>query len=122
MVELAPGVFVTEVVIILTSVPTGDQGETLARCLIDDRLAACVNLLAPMTSFYRWKGAVERDVERQLVVKTTWARVPEIRSRVAAMHSYELPEFLVLPVADGSPGYLEWVRSETVVRDAEDTR
>ena len=112
----------TDVVIVLTSVPEGDEGEALARRLIDDRLAACVNLLAPMTSFYRWKGVVERDVERQLVVKTTQDRVPEIRSRLAAMHSYELPEFLVLPVADGSPGYLEWVRNETVVRDAENTR
>jgi len=113
---------VTDVVIVLTSVPVGDQGEALARRLLDDRLAACVNLLAPMTSFYRWNGAIERDVERQLVVKTTMERVPEIRARLVAMHSYELPEFLVLPVADGSPGYLEWVRSETAVRDAENTR
>jgi len=113
---------VTDVVIVLTTVPVGDQGEALARRLIDDRLAACVNLLAPMTSFYRWNGAVERDVERQLVVKTTADRLPEVRARLAAMHSYELPEFLVLPVADGSPAYLEWVRGETAVRDAENTR
>ena len=112
----------TDVVIVLTSVPLGDQGEALARRLIDDRLAACVNLLAPMTSFYRWNGAVERDVERQLVVKTTADRVSEIRSRVAAMHSYELPEFLVVAVADGSPGYLEWVKGETAAADAAKTR
>ena len=112
----------TDVVIVLTTVPVGDQGEALARRLVDDRLAACVNLLAPMTSFYRWNGAVERDIERQLVVKTTADRLPEVRARLAAMHSYELPEFLVLPVADGSPGYLEWVRSETAARDAENTR
>jgi periplasmic divalent cation tolerance protein len=111
----------TDVVLVLTTVPVGDQGESLARRLIEDRLAACVNVLAPMTSFYRWNGNIDRDVERQLVIKTTADRVAEIRSRVTILHSYELPEFLIVPVADGSPSYLDWVRGESAP-DIERTR
>lgn len=102
----------TDVVLILTTVPADDRGEVIARTLVDERLAACVNLLAPMTSFYRWEGTVERDVERQLIVKTTRDRVLAIQERLAQLHSYELPEFVVLPVSDGSTGYLEWVRNQ----------
>jgi periplasmic divalent cation tolerance protein len=104
---------VTDVVLVLTTVPIGDRGDAIARALVDERLAACVNLLGPMTSFYRWHGAVERDVERQLVIKTTRGRVAAIQARLVALHSYELPEFVVLPVSDGGPAYLEWVRNET---------
>ena len=103
----------TDVVLILTTVPIGDRGDAIARALVDERLAACVNLLGPMTSFYRWHGAVERDVERQLIIKTTRGRVAAIQARLIALHSYELPEFVVLPVSDGGPAYLEWVRNET---------
>ena len=103
----------TDVVLILTTVPVGERGEQIAKALVEERLAACVNLLAPMISFYRWKGTVERDTEQQLVIKTTRDRVDAVRLRVAALHSYELPEFVVLPVSDGSTGYLDWVRTET---------
>jgi periplasmic divalent cation tolerance protein len=101
-----------DVVLILTTVPVGEGGETIARALVDERLAACVNVHAPMTSFYRWHGAVQRDVERQLVIKTTRDRVSAIQARLASLHAYELPEFVVLPVADGSAAYLDWVRTE----------
>ena len=103
----------TDVVLILTTVPDGDAGETIARALVDERLAACVNVLTPMTSLYRWKGVVERDLERQLVIKTTAHRIASIQSRLRELHPYELPEFLVLPVSEGSAAYLEWVASET---------
>jgi periplasmic divalent cation tolerance protein len=103
----------TEIVIVLTTVPVGDQGEIIARALVEERLAACVNVHDPMTSLYRWQGALEREVERQVVIKTTRDRVPAIHARLMELHSYELPEFLVLPVADGSTAYLDWVRSET---------
>ena len=102
-----------DVVLVLTTVPVGDLGETVARTLVEERLAACVNVSAPMTSFYRWHGAVERDVERQIVIKTTAQQVPAIRARLAGLHVYELPEFVVLSVADGSAAYLDWVRAET---------
>jgi periplasmic divalent cation tolerance protein len=104
---------VTDVVLVLTTVPVGERGEAIARALVDERLAACVNLLGPMTSFYRWDGAVERDVERQLIIKTTHGRVAAIQARLVELHSYDLPEFVVLPVSDGGPSYLDWVRNET---------
>jgi periplasmic divalent cation tolerance protein len=103
----------TDIVLILTTVPDGDLGETIARSLVDERLAACVNLLAPMTSVYRWRGVMEREIERQVVIKTTRERVAAVRARLTQLHSYEVPEFIVLPVVDGSTAYLEWVRAET---------
>ncbi len=99
----------TEVVIILTAVPDGDLGDTIARRLIEQRLAACVNIGAPMTSIYRWRGTVEREAERQVVIKTTREHIPAVQACIAEVHSYELPEFVVLAVADGSPAYLDWV-------------
>ncbi|HKT81472.1 MAG TPA: divalent-cation tolerance protein CutA [Vicinamibacterales bacterium] len=106
----------TNFVLVLTTVPVGELGESLARRLVDERLAACVNVLAPMTSFYRWEGRVERDVERQLIIKTTREQVDVVRARLAECHSYELPEFLVLEVADGARAYLDWVRDATTIQ------
>ena len=102
-----------DVVLLLTTVPVGEPGERIARALVDERLAACVNLYAPMTSVYRWKGGVETDVERQMIVKTTAEQLSRIKARVAELHAYELPELLVVPVIDGGEEYLNWVRSET---------
>jgi periplasmic divalent cation tolerance protein len=104
---------VSDVVLVLTTVPVGDRGEAIARALVDERLAACVSVLAPMTSFYRWHGSVERDAEHQLIIKTTRERVAAIKARLAELHSYDVPELVVLPVSDGGSAYLEWVRSET---------
>jgi periplasmic divalent cation tolerance protein len=104
----------TDVVLVLTTVPAGgDQGETIARTLVEDRLAACVNVHGPMVSFYRWRGAVERDTERQLVIKTTLGKVAAVEARLRELHSYELAELVVVSVAEGSAPYLDWV-SESV--------
>jgi periplasmic divalent cation tolerance protein len=102
----------TDLVIVLTTVPEGDLGDTIARRLIEERVAACVNVCAPMTSLYRWRGIVERETERQLVIKTTREHVPAVRACIAELHSYELPEFLVLAVEEGSTAYLDWVQRE----------
>lgn len=99
----------TDVVIVLSTVPDGESGKRLARILVDERLAACVNLHPPMLSTYRWNGDVEQAAERQLVIKTTRDRVPALEARLKALHSYELPEFVVLPVEGGSDAYLAWV-------------
>jgi periplasmic divalent cation tolerance protein len=99
----------TDVVLVLSTVPDDASAETIARTLVEEKLVACANLLPPMVSIYRWKGAVERDTERQLVMKTTRALVPALETRLKALHSYELPEFVVLPVDSGSHGYLQWV-------------
>ena len=100
-------------VVVLTSVPSEALGDEIARALVNERLAACVNIGAAMTSVYRWKGTVERDTEHQLVIKTTVERVGDVERRVKELHSYELPEFLVVDVSDGSDAYLNWVREES---------
>ena len=101
------------VVLILTTVPDDASGETLARTLVEERLAACVNLHGPMTSLYRWNGVVEREAERQLIIKTTSDRIPAVEARVRQLHSYDVPEFLVVPVATGGATYLSWVGEQT---------
>jgi len=100
-------------VLVLTTAPDDERAEAWARALVEERLAACVNVHGPMTSFYRWKGVVERDAERQVVIKTTRERVPSLRERLRELHSYELPEFVVLAVEDGSDEYLKWVVDQT---------
>src|SRR5262245_64574222 len=102
-----------DAVLILTTVPDAEMGRRIARALVEERLAACVNVHGPMTSVYRWRGAVEEESELQLAIKTTSVRIDAVRRRVAELHSYELPEFLVLSVAGGSDRYLDWLRSET---------
>jgi len=106
----------SDLVLVLTTVPDRPADgaaahETLARVLVEETLAACVNVLPPMQSVYRWKGAVERESERQLVIKTTADRVPALQARLAQLHPYELPEFLVVSIAGGSEAYLGWMRT-----------
>lgn len=101
-------------VLVLTTMPAaGDAASDLARTLVAERLAACVNLLPPMTSIYRWEGEVQQGEERQLLMKTARTRVPALFTRLRQLHPYDVPEFLVLPVADGSDHYLEWIRTST---------
>jgi periplasmic divalent cation tolerance protein len=102
----------TEVVLVLSTAPDDGSAETLARTLVDERLAACVNVHAPMVSIYRWKGAVERDRERQLVIKTTRGTLPALEKRLRELHPYELPEFIVVAASGGSQNYLDWVAQE----------
>ena len=104
----------TNVVLVLTTVPEGDLGETIARTLVEERLAACVNVGAPMTSIYRWQGIVEREVERQVVIKTTSERVAAVQARISELHPYELPEFVVITVVDGGREYLAWISDSCI--------
>jgi periplasmic divalent cation tolerance protein len=97
------------VVVALTTVPSGEVGHDLARALVGERLAACVNVLPAMASVYRWNGELQQDTEHQLVIKTTVDRVDAIQARVGQLHPYALPEFLVLPVQGGSARYLGWI-------------
>ena len=100
-------------VLVLTTLPADADAAVFARTLVSERLAACVNLLAPMESVYRWEGDVQRDAERQLIMKTTRARVDALWQRVRELHPYEVPEFLVLPIVDGSDAYLRWLGEST---------
>lgn len=107
----------TDVVVILTTVPDLESAEAIARALVAEQLAACVNVLPPMTSFYRWRGAMEREAEHQLVIKTIRSRVPDVQARLLELHPYEVPEFLVLPIVDASMAYLEWLSKEASPAD-----
>jgi periplasmic divalent cation tolerance protein len=95
--------------IVLTTFPADQDPIPLARSLVEDRLAACVNVLPPMQSIYRWQGAVEEAAERQVIIKTTSERVDALTARICTLHPYDLPEILVVPVAGAGQPYLEWL-------------
>ena len=96
-----------EYVIVLTTLPAGAENDAFGRTLVEERLAACVNLLPPMESVYRWEGQVERDTERQVIIKTARDRVAALWDRIRELHPYETPEFVVLTISDGSEAYLQ---------------
>lgn len=100
-----------EVVLVLTTIGADADAAALARTLVDERLAACVNVGAPVTSIYRWKGAIEQDREQPLVIKTTGDRLAALETRLRALHPYDLPEFLIVSASGGSTAYLDWVRA-----------
>lgn len=103
----------TDLVLILTTMPDGDAAETLARTLVDERLAACVNVGERLTSIYRWQEQVEQESERPLLIKTTRDRIEALRTRLHQLHPYQLPEFVVIAADDGSEAYLNWVAAAT---------
>ncbi len=105
----------SEVVIVLTTWPEDRNVAAFAETLVAERLAACVNVFAEMQSTYRWKGSIERDRERQVVIKTAAGRIEALKARIAELHPYEVPELLVVKVDDGGSAYLEWVE-ESVMR------
>ena len=100
--------------IVLTTVASGTDAVGLARTLVEERLAACVNILPPMTSVYRWQGRIEEEQEQQMLIKTTAERLPALEDRLRQLHPYDVPEFLVLRVAGGSDPYLNWVRQSVL--------
>jgi len=99
--------------IVLTTMPDDSRADELASTLVTERLAACVNVYGPMSSTYRWKETVEREAERQLVIKTTSDRLAALERRVRELHPYEVPEFLVVPVESGTDAYLQWLVAQT---------
>jgi periplasmic divalent cation tolerance protein len=107
----------TEFAIVLTTMPDDDRADELARTLIAERLAACVNVHGPMVSTYRWKETVEQATERQLVIKTTRDRLAALQQRLRDLHPYELPELIVIPIDGGSEAYLRWLSQETQERN-----
>ena len=101
------------VVVVLTTFPVSADADAFARALIDERLAACVSILPPMRSIYTWKEITELAEERQLIIKTTTQRVPELEARIKTLHPYDVPEFIVLPIVDGNDAYLRWIGEAT---------
>jgi periplasmic divalent cation tolerance protein len=100
-------------VLALTTLPADADAGEFGRTLVDERLAACVNLLPVMESIYRWEGKIEFEAERQLIIKTSSDRVSDLWDRVRELHPYEVPEFVVIPIVDGNEAYLKWIRDST---------
>lgn len=100
--------------IVLTNAPDRAVAEKIAHALIDQKLAACVNILAPCASVYRWQGNVETAAEVPLLIKTRAEIYPEVEAAIKSLHPYDLPEIVALPVAFGSPEYLDWINAATV--------
>ena len=102
-----------EPILVLTTWPAAQDAQALAETLVTERLAACVSVLPEMESVYLWKGRLERDRERQIVLKTTRGRLEALTARVRSLHPYDVPEWLVIPVTAGSEAYLAWLRAST---------
>lgn len=103
----------TSTLLVFTNCPDQATAELLAAALVELRLAACVSILAPCGSVYRWQGVVERADEVPLLIKTTAERYAALEAEIQARHPYELPEIVAVPVDRGLPAYLQWVRDET---------
>jgi periplasmic divalent cation tolerance protein len=110
----------SQILLIFTNLPDAASAQALATSLISGRLAACVNVLAPCRSVYRWQGAVESAQEVPLLIKSTVARYAELEAAIRAGHPYELPEIIAVPIAHGLPDYLNWVATETCAETAAD--
>lgn len=107
------GVSVNEILLVITNLPDALAAEKLARQIVEARVAACVNQLAPCTSTYRWQGQVETATEVPLLIKTTRDAYPRLEQMLRATHPYQLPEIIATPVTAGLPAYLDWVSQET---------
>ena len=99
--------------LVITNLPDRAAAERLAEALVAKRLAACVNILAPCRSVYRWQGSVQRDEEHPVLIKTTAERYAQLEGEIRSLHPYELPEIIAVPIERGLAGYLAWVAAET---------
>jgi periplasmic divalent cation tolerance protein len=99
--------------LVLTNLGDMASARRIARELVEQRLAACVNMLPGVQSVYRWQGAIEEEGEITLLIKTTASRYAELEAAIRSLHPYQLPEVIAVPVANGLPAYLEWIRQET---------
>lgn len=102
-----------EAILVISNLPNRESAEKLAHLLVEQRLAACVNVLAPCTSVYRWQGSVETATEVPVLIKTTLERYPALESAIRTNHPYELPEIIAVSLSAGLPAYLEWLQTET---------
>jgi periplasmic divalent cation tolerance protein len=106
-----------EVLVVITNLPDRATAERIAETLVTGGVAACVNVMAECTSFYRWNAKLEHGSEVPLFIKTTRAAYPHLESMLRRLHPYEVPEILALPVSAGLPDYLNWVTQETHTRN-----
>ena len=99
--------------LVLSTVDTHQEAERIAQHLVEERLAACVNIVPKILSIYRWKGTLERATEHLMIIKTVEDRLPSLTHRIKELHPYEVPEVIAFSIQDGDPAYLEWILSET---------
>ncbi len=102
-----------DVVVVLVTVSGEEEGRRIAGVIVEESLAACVNLVPAVQSIYRWKGSVESGEESLLIIKTVSGRLEDLERLIVEIHSYDCPEVIALPVTGGTEGYLDWVRKET---------
>jgi periplasmic divalent cation tolerance protein len=101
-----------EFIVVYVTAGSSAEGERLARTLVEERLAACVNRIGPVQSVYRWQGKIEQSQEELLIIKTHSLLFSDLEKRVRELHSYSVPEVIALPVVDGSEGYLRWLSEQ----------
>ncbi len=106
-----------EALLVLCTVESREEGVTIARKLISERLAACVNLLPSMTSFYMYEGAMHESSEYQLIIKSTPSLFEALRHRIKTLHSYEIPEIIALDITHADPAYLAWMHDNLEVSE-----
>jgi periplasmic divalent cation tolerance protein len=106
----------TDKIVVLTTCASDEEAARIARSLVEKKLAACVNMLPAVRSFYRWKGAIEDEQESLLVIKSSRALFDQLRVEIEKLHSYQVPEVIAVPIVDGSEGYLEWLDRELAAK------
>ena len=103
----------TDVMILLCTCGNREEARQIARALVEEQLAACVTILPPVESIYRWQGKVEHAEEIQILIKSIGEKFAKLNQRITELHSYDTPEILSVPVAEGSDKYIRWLREET---------
>lgn len=103
----------TDVCLVYMTAGDGEEARRIAKTLVSERLAACANVLGPIRSHYRWQGEVQEDAEQVVIAKTRSSLVPALTERVRAIHSYDCPCVLSLPVSGGNGAFLNWIAAET---------
>jgi periplasmic divalent cation tolerance protein len=103
----------TSAIVVLVTVGSEQEAETIATALLEERLAACVNVTSPVRSLYHWEGRIADDREWQLIIKTQERLFEALAARVRALHSYDVPEIIALPVLAGTTDYVDWIQNET---------
>lgn len=103
-------------IVVLTNLPDRESAQALARTLVEGRLAACVNIGAPVESIYHWRGEIEMGIEIPVAIKTRQVLYSNVEAAIRQIHPYELPEIVAVPITDGCAAYLDWIRAETQPR------
>jgi periplasmic divalent cation tolerance protein len=110
----------TDCILILVTAGSETEAETIAKTLVEERLVACVNIISPIRSLYRWEEKVADEREWLLIIKTPASHFSVVEARVKALHSYQVPEVIAVPIQAGSEAYLRWIREETVEKRERD--